>query len=151
MLKYLKNSLFVGSIHTCLLITILLSVIIVSCDKEQEIIEGTWTLTTDTSCKWTFIQSSNQLAYDGRLEINKFGAYRNISCHYKINANTLTVACISVDGNVNIHFNTAYLTIDDISRNRLCLSGTIRIETRDNDYYLIDSYEENFVYAFTKH
>lgn len=159
MLKHLRKIVhFASNIHTCLLIMVLLSVTIVSCDKQitHDEIEGTWVLTTDPSCRWTFVNPYGQGGDHAFLIINKLDTFRDIKGYYEIDANAIKIFSYYnsfhysyiVYDDMQLKLEVTYLTVDHISKNKLCLSGTIRLVSTDSNRPYI--YEKDIVYEFTK-
>lgn len=121
-----------------------LMLIVSSCDKEtvHDKILGTWTLTSDPSCTWTF---QNKKCF---ITVDTFYAI----CFYQIENNVL-----SLTGNVeNSTFNIedTYLSVDDIDKNTLYLSGTVRLVDRifylDGGSSIRDVYNVPISYEFRK-
>lgn len=105
------------------LITVLV-IVLSACTKEEIIhkkIAGTWCLINDPTCRWTFNSGS---LYINSLSINDT-IFKNIDFAYEVDNNTLILSNGRVDGYGNEA--TSYLSIDYISKNRLCVSGTLRI------------------------
>lgn len=125
-----------------------LAVILPSCSKEEmtyQKIKGTWYLTNDPACRWTFDKHD-------RLHINKLGPYHNLDCRYTIENNTLCLHLIKATEN-GMRITGSNLSIDYIHKNNMRISGTIRLqeyEYHDDLYSLGNDEEVEINYEFQK-
>ena len=126
-----------------------LMAILSSCDKEtvDEKILGTWTLTSDPSCTWTFLnETANWKAKKCVISVDTFKA---ITCYYEIENNTLKLNSNTSYHEPNIYVEDSYISIDDIAKEILHISGYIRIY-EINDNYDRSNYNANISYEFRK-
>ena len=122
-----------------------------SCSKKtpNETIQGTWYLTDDPSCMWTFTYGKNP-----SVKINKIcgtnKVYRNIrDCDYSINNNTLSLYNNSYYNSYRGqggHVINGNLIVDYRSHKRLLLSGTIQIDSVKQTSEIIYSDEIYIIY-----
>ena len=146
----MNNRIHPRGISICVMAALM--VILSSCDKEKmayDKIEGTWTLTSDPSCTWTFL---NQKDYHGNrkclISVDTFNA---IECRYYIDNNTLKIwknQTIDHDG-PDVYVEDSYLSVDEISKNILHLSGNIRIYEITYEYHHVD-HNTTISYEFRK-
>lgn len=121
------------SIGVAACIMALLLALLSSCDKDKMVynkIEGTWTLTSDPSCTWTFKENN-----DAIISVDSFKA---IQCKYEIEKNTLHIYSphFSSYNQIGTFFEDNYLSIDYLNKGMLSMSGIIRIyERTENTQY----------------
>jgi len=153
-------------------LTATLMVSLSSCNKEKvtvdDMILGTWTLTSNPSCTWTFLRESGSnitygVEWDGKAFIFVDSFSYPITSYYHIDNNTLKL--FSRENSYQVGHNyladsdisgpyieDSFLSIDNISKDILQLSGNIRIYemirlddhtfTRDNNNVVVPIFYE---------
>lgn len=128
-------------------LTAMLIVSLFSCDKEKDTVNdmilGTWTLTSNPSCTWTFLRGGGSnitygVEWDGKAFIFVDSFSNPITSYYHIENNTLKLFSRTNSYQVGSNYwsdsdisgpyiEDSFLSIDNISKDILQLSGSIRI------------------------
>lgn len=151
----MKASKRIGIVF-CMIVALV--VILSSCDKKKSIndmILGTWTLTSNPSCTWTFLRGGGSIdgvSYYGKAIISVDTFPNAMTCLYQLENNTLKLFesyeyelgtnYASYQNLVGFHVAESYLSVDDISKDMLHLSGNIQlyemIQVKSNHYRRVD-------------
>lgn len=152
-------------------LTATLIVALSTCNKEKvtvnDMILGTWTLTSDPSCTWTFLRGGGSTDYgvewDGKAFVFIDTFSNPITNYYHIENNTLKLFSRTNSHQVGTNYwsdsdisgpyiEDSFLCIDNISKDVLQLSGNIRIYemirvddhtfTRDNNNVVVPIFYE---------
>lgn len=126
-------------------LTATLIVSLSACDKEKETVNdmilGTWTLTSNPLCTWTFLRGAGSydgVEYEGEAFIFVDTFSNPITSYYHIDNNTLKLFSCSNSHQLGInylwdsdisglHVAESFLGIDNISKDILQLSGNIHV------------------------
>ncbi len=135
-------------------LTTVLAVLLSSCDKDNVLynkIEGIWTLTSDPSCTWTFLKE--ELDIDGtcfydRNAVISVDTFKTLTCKYQIENNTLSFYGDNYM-EVGTHVGDSYLSIDCVDKDKLHISGNIRIYEITENHDRID-HNTTISYEFRK-